>query len=213
MELTMAYLLESQIEGCPFQVAEFHKRMKCQMPCRGQSLMLVATWSGMALCRALGRFRSLLLCLDNLAPSQHSRPNWLRGELAEALRQPCSTDFSFFLSFSILLLVLLYAFVIFHSLFAFFASRWAFLTPASLPCSFPFLPWTTRTLGASLHVLFAMQLQCQIAAHQDDFLGVKESCLEEMTLVKFERIKKWNKNCELLAHSPHSVSMLHAVRT
>jgi hypothetical protein len=58
-----------------------------------------------------------------------------------------------------------------------------------------------------------MQLQCQIAAHQDDFLGVKESCLEEMALVKFERIKKWNKNCELLAHSPHSVSMLHAVRT
>lgn len=204
MELTMAYLLESQIEGCPFQVAEFHKRMKCQMPCRGQSLMLVATWSGMALCRALGRFRSLLLCLDNLAPSQHSRPNWLRGELAEALRQPCSTDFSFFLSFSILLLVLLYAFVIFHSLFAFFAS-WC-----SLPCSFPFLPWTTRTLGASLHVLFAMQLQCQIAAHQDDFLGVKESCLEEMASSSNASVEK---NCELLAHSPHSVSMLHAVRT
>lgn len=206
MELTMAYLLESQIEGCPFQVAEFHKRMKCQMPCRGQSLMLVATWSGMALCRALGRFRSLLLCLDNLAPSQHSRPNWLRGELAEALRQPCSTDFSFFLSFSILLLVLLYAFVIFHSLFAFFASRWAFLTPASLPCSFPFLPWTTRTLGASLHVLFAMQLSCSAK-------------LQRIRTIFWEsrraawRRWHWKKNCELLAHSLHSVSMLHAVRT
>lgn len=130
MELTMAYLLESQIEGCPFQVAEFHKRMKCQMPCRGQSLMLVATWSGMALCRALGRFRSLLLCLDNLAPSQHSRPNWLRGELAEALRQPCSTDFSFFLSFSILLLVLLYAFVFFSFAFRFLC----FTVGLSDPC-------------------------------------------------------------------------------
>ena len=81
--------------------------------------MLVATWSGMALCRALGRFRSLLLCLDNLAPSQHSRPNWLRGELAEALRQPCSTDFSFFLSFSILLLVLFVCFCYFSFAFRF----------------------------------------------------------------------------------------------
>ena len=68
----MAYLLESQIEGCPFRVAKFHKRMKCKLwsPCRGQSLMLVATWSGMALCLALGCFRFLLLCLDNPA-----RPN------------------------------------------------------------------------------------------------------------------------------------------
>ena len=79
MELTMAYLLESQIEGYPFQVAEFHKHMKCQAAklwstCRGQSLMLVATWSDMALCLTLGRFRSVLLCLDTLArPSTQGR--------------------------------------------------------------------------------------------------------------------------------------------
>ena len=48
---------------------------------------------------------------------------------------------------------------------------------------------------ASLHVLFAMQLQCQIRAHQDDFLGVKESCLEEMALAmpQFARFKKSEK--------------------